>query len=271
MKESQIFFNSDGYKLFGMLYQPEIESERGYIICHPFGPEKYLAKPVFVQVARLLCHNGINVLLFDLRGYGDSEGKFSEACISDWKMDVISACNLLQSNYHISDIGFIGLRLGAFIGIEVAAKYSIFNHSLFIEPILNPIYDFNEVLRTKLFHELRKLGKIDANRKELIKRLEKNMNIDLNGYEITSYFYNDLLMHKEAPVSIKCTSVDLIQLSLNKVTSKMYQNYLKRCQDYNINTYYQLIKSFPFWKEFDLTDKSLLVNEIIDRCLSFNK
>ena len=75
MKEKPFIFPNGSYNLFGILHEPEIESNgEGFVFCSPFAEEKLWAHRVFVNFARELARLGYTVLRFDYMGHGDSEG-----------------------------------------------------------------------------------------------------------------------------------------------------------------------------------------------------
>ena len=72
MRLEPVAFRVDGDLVQGDLYRPEGESQPPVVIMgHGFGAERRFRLPAF---AERLCMAGLAVLLFDYRGFGDSEG-----------------------------------------------------------------------------------------------------------------------------------------------------------------------------------------------------
>ncbi|MBS1226010.1 MAG: alpha/beta hydrolase [Proteobacteria bacterium] len=72
MRLEPVAFRVDGDLVQGDLYQPEGESRPPVVIMgHGFGAERRFRLPAFAEG---LCMAGLAVLLFDYRGFGDSEG-----------------------------------------------------------------------------------------------------------------------------------------------------------------------------------------------------
>ena len=72
MRLEPVAFRVDGDLVHGDLYRPEGESRPPVVIMgHGFGAERRFRLPAF---AERLCMAGLAVLLFDYRGFGDSEG-----------------------------------------------------------------------------------------------------------------------------------------------------------------------------------------------------
>ena len=67
-----VAFRVDGDLVQGDLYRPEGESRPPVVVMgHGFGAERHFRLPAF---AERLCAAGLAILLFDYRGFGDSEG-----------------------------------------------------------------------------------------------------------------------------------------------------------------------------------------------------
>ena len=105
--EKQVFFKSNGFNLFSVFYEPESFSSslsrKAYIICHPFAEEKKSSHRILVELAHALVKKGFFVLLFDLRGCGDSEGDDSDITISAWQQDIKNAISYLKTEHLIKE------------------------------------------------------------------------------------------------------------------------------------------------------------------------
>lgn len=101
---------------------PAEESDRAIIILHggfmnradPYAK----ALPLSVDLAR----NGFNVLAFDQRGSGESDGDVYGLGYWEWR-DALGALDYLKARgFQTAKVGFLGFSTGAVIGIMAAAR-----------------------------------------------------------------------------------------------------------------------------------------------------
>jgi len=74
-KEIPIVFSSAANSLVGIIHQSELQSNKGVIIVVGGPQTRVGSHRAFVELARFLARNGVNVLRFDYTGAGDSDGK----------------------------------------------------------------------------------------------------------------------------------------------------------------------------------------------------
>ncbi|WP_192348596.1 S9 family peptidase [Algoriphagus sp. Y33] len=86
--------------------------------------EELMGHKPFLVLSDYLTRNGIAVLRFDDRGFGESTGDFSSATTADFSTDVASAIAYLKSRKEIdtTNIGLIGHSEGGLIAPMVAAE-----------------------------------------------------------------------------------------------------------------------------------------------------
>ncbi|HRH44424.1 MAG TPA: alpha/beta hydrolase [Pyrinomonadaceae bacterium] len=116
-------------KLAGTLTLPKKEGKYPVIVMITgSGPENrneeiFGHKP-FLVIADHLAKNGIGVLRFDDRGFGESEGTFGTATSEDFASDVESAVTYLKTrnDVNLNKIGLIGHSEGGIIAPMVAAN-----------------------------------------------------------------------------------------------------------------------------------------------------
>ena len=122
MIETPFFFPNADYQLFGVLHEPENQTQRtGFVFCSPFAEEKLWTHRVFVSFAREMAHRGYFVLRFDYMGHGDSEGDFEDSTIESRLSDIKCAVRTLkEKTKNGATVGLLGLRLGATLAALVA-------------------------------------------------------------------------------------------------------------------------------------------------------
>jgi len=261
--EKALFIEAEK-RLFSFIFLPELEKRKsiGFVIIHPFAEERKSAHRILVELSRELYHIGFPVLMFDLRGCGDSEGDFGSVRLSEWIADIDAAVNTLHSCTDLSSIGIISLRFGAFLSSCYSSLKKNISENIWIEPVLDPLEYLRKSLRHKLIKELCTDGSIQSNRNELFQNLQNSMSIDFSGYEISSDFYKDL--------QYECQRQTLIQQldQINKgfvisisTNGKMTKN-VKEISLQKPELAYETIKMDLFWNKIEKTDNQELILKI---------
>lgn len=114
------FISEDGTKLAGWFIPSAGRVSDSSVI---IAPGRTPTKNLFLPYAKILRDNGYNILLFDLRGNGDSSGHKYSFGINETD-DILSAVNYLRDNYPESSryiYGF-GINEGAHALIAAAGK-----------------------------------------------------------------------------------------------------------------------------------------------------
>lgn len=120
LDERLLTFESGGQRLHGVLHLPESASGHPLVFCHPFAEEKKCAHRTMVEAARACAEAGRPVLRFDLRGCGDSPGRFAQYDLDAWRADVEAAVACAREETGAGRVGLLGLRLGGTLAAEVA-------------------------------------------------------------------------------------------------------------------------------------------------------
>lgn len=114
------FATEDGLTLSGRLYQqgpapgdqPYWSAEQGVVLCHMYPADQ----SSWDDVAEYLAENGLTVLTFDFRGYGDSEGSKDIPYID---RDVAAAAQSL-SGAGVQDMVLVGASMGGTASLKAA-------------------------------------------------------------------------------------------------------------------------------------------------------
>ncbi len=251
-------------RLFGMLFLPEPEQRKttGFVVVHPFAEEKKSAHRTLVNLSRQLCHSGFSVLMFDLRGCGDSDGNFASVHLTDWLADIETAIATLCSHVSLSGVGLIGLRFGAYLSLYCALQHADISESIWIEPVLHPLDYLRKSLRHKLIKELYTSDKVVSNRDNLLRDLQQYHSIDFDGYEIGAGLYQDLVREEKEQTVVKnwinIRNGLLVSVSMGGRPTKSAQKVLTLRPDMKHVT----IKMELFWNKVDEADDTMLITEI---------
>lgn len=119
------FFGSAEHRLFGIYKPPSGRAarvSRAVMICAPWGQEYLCAHRALRRLGDLISAAGHHVMRFDYFGTGDSAGDLRESSLEDWRSDIALALEELREASGIDRASLIGLRLGASLAADVAAR-----------------------------------------------------------------------------------------------------------------------------------------------------
>ena len=121
------YFGTRERRLFGVYDsaaqgQAGLEKIRAVVLCHPWGPEYLHAHRAMRQLAAKLTSAGFHVLRFDYFGTGNSAGDVEAVDIKGWEADIELAMEELKDMTGATRVALVGLRLGATLAAEVAAR-----------------------------------------------------------------------------------------------------------------------------------------------------
>ncbi len=95
---------------------------RAVLMLNPFGQEAVRTHRLLRVAADRLARSGYDVLRFDYFGSGDSPGDDIDADLNGWAQDAIAADRMLREISRAERISWLGIRLGASVGLMAAAK-----------------------------------------------------------------------------------------------------------------------------------------------------
>ena len=120
---TKINFYSDNIRLSGVLYRPSNAPEEGapvFVLCHGC---TYTMNLLVADIAKRLAELGYAALIFDYRGFGESDGERGR--LQPWEQltDIRAAVSWLHAEPGIdsTNIGLLGISLGGGHAISVAA------------------------------------------------------------------------------------------------------------------------------------------------------
>jgi exosortase A-associated hydrolase 2 len=135
--------------------------------------------------ARRLAALGIDVLLVDPFGTGDSAGGFGDAEWATWRQDLKMAMDWLSARI-AGEVGLWGLRLGTLLAADVAAEHpERVAHLLLWQPVLSGDQHLTQFLRLHIAANMTN----DSDRKstkDLRARLASGEPMEIAGYRLAS-------------------------------------------------------------------------------------
>jgi exosortase A-associated hydrolase 2 len=191
MNETPFFFDGNGYRLFGVIHDPDVKPNgHGFVFCHPFAEEKLWAHRVFVNFARTLAQKGYFVLRFDYMGNGDSEGDFSDSSVETYLTDINTAVAWIKTNRPIeAGTGLLGLRFGASLASIAAEKDINLAHLVLWEPIVDGARYMKDMLRINISTQSAVYREVRYNTEALVEQMKSGKTVNIDGYEMNRAMY----------------------------------------------------------------------------------
>ncbi len=117
-------FYSDGLRLAARLYRPVNGAASGASVVFCPGSRVAMTTPYYHDYIPRLVEAGFTVLLFDYRGWGESEGRPGELYPQQQIADIRSAVTYLETCEELDAgrIGLLGVSFGGALGVEAAAR-----------------------------------------------------------------------------------------------------------------------------------------------------
>jgi pimeloyl-ACP methyl ester carboxylesterase len=118
------YFGTSERRIFG-IYEPAAlrgGARRAAVLCQPWGSEYLHAHRTMRQLAINLSAAGFHTLRFDFFGTGDSGGDEMDTNLGGLETDVELAIEEINDVVGTTQVTLIGLRLGATVAINVAAR-----------------------------------------------------------------------------------------------------------------------------------------------------
>ncbi|MCW9014593.1 MAG: alpha/beta hydrolase [Gammaproteobacteria bacterium] len=247
IKETPVFFKSDGLNIFGVVHDSStVTHNKAMVFCHSFAEEKLWSHRVLVSYARLLAKMGYLCIRFDYRGYGDSQGEFSDCTIESYADDIKNAVIYIKTTFpKIQEIGLIGHRLGASIVLDRYDYISANGPIILWDPIIDGNRYIQEFLRSHLTTQLAVYGEIRETREKLIESMESGKLVNVEGYDLNYSQYDSIskiMLNKQHYDS--GASILIVQINRNLKIKKDVEDLA-----YRANSELKCVVEDPFWRE----------------------
>ncbi|WP_193369794.1 hydrolase 2, exosortase A system-associated [Pelagibius marinus] len=165
--------------------RPRRRVKLGLVYLPPFAEEMNRSRRMASLQAGRLAALGIDVLLLDPFGTGDSAGDFGDARWEIWREDAKTAIAWLKERSG-ARVGLWGLRLGALLAAEVTSEAAQPPACLLLwQPILSGDRFLTQFLRLRVAAGMDKSSEAETT-KELRARLWQGEALEIAGYELAS-------------------------------------------------------------------------------------
>lgn len=139
------YFGTDDQRLYGV-YEAALDggaASRAVVLCNPVGNEYIQAHRTMRNLSSRLSKAGFHVLRFDYYGTGDSSGGSDEGSPERWCENIKAAILELQEMTGAARMSLVGLRFGANLAAQVAARPPEIINSL---ALWEPLADNDEAI-----------------------------------------------------------------------------------------------------------------------------
>jgi alpha-beta hydrolase superfamily lysophospholipase len=181
LHEEPGYFEVPGAHLYTVLHRATNPVAR-VLLVGPFAPERHHSYDPWVRWARYLAQRGVEVLRYDYRGVGESEGVFDEMSFAHWNEDVELLTGWLGARSPNLPLVLHGLEMGALLAAR--AFHRGIADVLFL---WSPPENANQALRPALLRwialdQLFKFGGDRRTASAFIRDVEQGATIDVEGY-----------------------------------------------------------------------------------------
>jgi hypothetical protein len=161
------------------------------LLAGSFASERHYSFDPWVRWARYLAEKGVEVLRFDYRGVGESEGDFERASFQQWGDDLVLLANWLRDRSPDLPLILNGLEIGGLLAGKAfdSGVGDIFlswsapaNANLALRPIL-----FRWVIADQLF----KFGDDRKPATAYIREMEEGSSIEVEGYRWSANLWRE--------------------------------------------------------------------------------
>jgi hypothetical protein len=181
LSERAGYFPVSGVHLYTVLHQVEKPLAR-MLLVGSFASERHNSFDPWVRWARYLAHKGVEVLRFDYRGVGESEGVFEEASFQEWSDDLALLANWLRGQSPEVPLILNGLEIGALLAGK-AFDSGIGDILLLWSPPANANLALRPtLLRWVVADQLFKFGDDRKPATAYIRQMEQGTAIEVEGY-----------------------------------------------------------------------------------------
>lgn len=179
------FLDGTAGRLFAVHHAaaPLCRQRFGLVYLPAFAEEMNRSRRMAALQARRLAALGVDVLLLDPFGTGDSGGDFAEARWETWREDATAAMAWLGARCD-GQVGLWGLRVGALLAAEVAADAALRPGRLLLwQPVISGDRFLTQFLRLRVAAGMAgSAGKESAS--GLRARLQQGEALEIAGYEL---------------------------------------------------------------------------------------
>lgn len=185
------FMGEEGEKYFTLQFSCPEQPKAHIVFVPPFGEEMNRCRALVSGQARKFAESGYACTLIDFYGTGDSQGELQDASLQIWQRNIQLTVDTLQREMYVPVILW-GLRLGAFIALDFAAKSALAIDSLLLwQPVISGERYVTQILRQRVASLASKELPPETTT-EIRRRLAQGERIEVAGYTIGGVLIADI-------------------------------------------------------------------------------
>jgi exosortase A-associated hydrolase 2 len=154
------------------------------LILPPFAEELNKCRPMLAAQARAFAAAGLDVLLVDVFGTGDSDGDFGDAQWQRWLEDLRCARTWLQTELAVTSVHLLAVRAGALFVPALLAEPGTQAKLMLWQPVLNGADVWRQSLRMRLLADSARDQPTSSS--ELEARLAGDGCLEIGGYTLAA-------------------------------------------------------------------------------------
>jgi len=145
-----MFLSGERGRIFALHFSPEAAPRAHIVYLPPFGEEMNRCRHLVAAQAQNFADRGYSCLVLDPYGTGDSDGELADATWEGWRADALAGVRWCQQQ-HAAPVVLWGLRLGAFLALDLAANHpGEFARLLLWQPVTNGKTFLTQALRARI-------------------------------------------------------------------------------------------------------------------------
>lgn len=268
------FLSGESGPLFCIHITPKEEkATRGQILyLHPFAEEMHKSRRMAALQSRRLAMAGYAVLQLDLAGCGDSWGDFGDARWHRWINDANLAIQWLDDRARDVPLLLWGLRLGAMLAVDLAARLPRVSGLLLWNPVTNGELFLNQFLRIKLASEMLSEGRAQTGTRQLREQLKGGESVEVGGYLLAAELAEAISAGRLDAMTPpgRVAWIDVVA-DVQSPTVPASQNVMRKWIDQGCTLYSTRVQGESFWATQEITECPALLKatlNAVDRLLS---
>jgi exosortase A-associated hydrolase 2 len=185
------FMGVEGEQYFTLQFSDGKRPKAHIVFVPPFGEEMNRCRALVSEQARNFAQSGYSCTILDFYGTGDSQGELRDASLQIWRDNIRLTIETLQAETCVPVILW-GLRLGAFIALDFAAKSAVAIDSILAwQPVISGERYVTQFLRQRVA-ALAGKNLAPETTAGILKRLLDGECVEVSGYTVGGQLMQDV-------------------------------------------------------------------------------
>jgi exosortase A-associated hydrolase 2 len=185
------FMGEEGEKYFTLQFCSRERPKAHIVFVPPFGEEMNRCRALVAEQARNFAESGYSCTIIDFYGSGDSQGELHDASLQIWQENIRFTIETLEREESLPIILW-GLRLGAFVALDFAAKSAVAIDSILLwQPVLSGKRYVTQILRQRVA-ALAGKNLAPETTAQIREKLADGERIEISGYTVGGALMQDV-------------------------------------------------------------------------------